>query len=354
MKITRARNYRLYFGDDKRRLLDLGLDGGRALFGHTPPGLGKSYKNAISRGLYASLETRIHGMVSRQLRELFPGYHSLIFPNRKAALDYLHWDEDDFAAADFRPPENLYKGLLIWRPFEGSLPAEPLPVSSQAYKRKEGDAEDAREEGKNHEFNPRAPLYLNPVSQSSNGGQPRIILPVFPQPGENSPQVLMYLHNAGLQPMDVPGCPGVALHGLQHCIGLTQRALHLGSFRSVAKQKYQPEKHRKAMGVSNFLFSEDQWRRFEPENLNPFRRVGPYIIPAGRGLEKQRAARDSYSRAVWRELSMDFRRKGLLLPDAPTDLLILPAIASEREADDIRHALQYIQRRMEESRGEQE
>ncbi|AHC13608.1 hypothetical protein [Salinispira pacifica] len=342
MKITRARNYRLYFGNPKLRMLDLALDGGRALFGHTPPGLGKSYKNAISRGLYTDVGTRIHGIVSRELRSLFPGYQPLIFPHRRDALDFLGMTREDFAAADFSSPHELHNGVLVWRPFAAPLSEPHAAAGDRSF---------------SVDFDPDRPLFPAPGSQTGASPAPRVILPVFPQPGENSPQVLMYARDAGLNPKNVPGCPGIALHGLQHCMGLTRRAVQLGSFRSAAKQKYQPEKHRKAMGVSNFLFSEEQWLRFIPAELNYFTRTGPYLIPPGRfppdrSRRTQESVESEQATAVWKELSRELLQQGILLPPSAGDILVLPAIASQREAGDIRRTLQYIQSRMEGTTGE--
>jgi len=98
--VLRARGFRLYT-QDGRRLIDLWLNGGAAILGHTPPNLLRELKNTASRGLYAPLP---HFSESRFIKAL-----SKLFPGRSFRL---------YAA----PPPELTKlfnsgAAKLWRPF---------------------------------------------------------------------------------------------------------------------------------------------------------------------------------------------------------------------------------------------
>jgi hypothetical protein len=70
--VLRARGFRLYT-QDGRRLIDLWLNGGAAILGHTPPNLLRELKNTASRGLYAPLPHFSQGRFIKALSKLFPG-----------------------------------------------------------------------------------------------------------------------------------------------------------------------------------------------------------------------------------------------------------------------------------------
>ncbi|MDR1839707.1 MAG: hypothetical protein LBQ93_09030 [Treponema sp.] len=98
--VLRARGFRLYTQNGKR-LVDLWLNGGAAILGHTPPNLLRELKNTASRGLYAPFP---HFTESRFLKAL-----SKLFPNRSFRL---------YAA----PPKELAElftsgAVKLWRPF---------------------------------------------------------------------------------------------------------------------------------------------------------------------------------------------------------------------------------------------
>jgi hypothetical protein len=110
--VLRARGFRLYLANGGR-LVDLWLNGGAAILGHTPPNLLRELKNTASRGLYAPFP---HFTEGRYLKAL-----SKIFPERSFRL---------YAA----PPPELYalfnKGeAKLWRPFTN--PASPFAVSEK-------------------------------------------------------------------------------------------------------------------------------------------------------------------------------------------------------------------------------
>ena len=71
--VRRARGYRLYT-EDGRRLLDLYLDGGRALLGHRPELIGRALKNVAGRGLLGNLPSSYPARLRRLLRQALPGH----------------------------------------------------------------------------------------------------------------------------------------------------------------------------------------------------------------------------------------------------------------------------------------
>jgi hypothetical protein len=111
--VLRARGFRLYLANGKR-LVDLWLNGGAAILGHTPHNLLRELKNTASRGLYAPFP---HFTEARYLKAL-----SKIFPGRSFRL---------YAA----PPPELYalfnKGeAKLWRPYTN--PDSPFAVTENA------------------------------------------------------------------------------------------------------------------------------------------------------------------------------------------------------------------------------
>jgi len=107
--VLRARGFRLYT-QNGNRLVDLWLNGGAAVLGHTPPNLLRELKNAASRGLYAPLP---HFAESRFQKAL-----SLLFPGRAFRL---------YAA----PPAELVQlfkegTATLWRPFAGEMVPDTL------------------------------------------------------------------------------------------------------------------------------------------------------------------------------------------------------------------------------------
>jgi len=77
-QILRARGYRLYTKDN-RRLIDLWLNGGAALLGHTPPNILRELKNTASRGLYAPYPHFTEGRLLKALSKLLPEYSFCIY-----------------------------------------------------------------------------------------------------------------------------------------------------------------------------------------------------------------------------------------------------------------------------------
>jgi hypothetical protein len=97
-QILRARGFRLYT-QDGRRLIDLSLNGGAAVLGHTPPNILRELKNTASRGLYAPFPHFTEGRFLKALAKLFPGYSFRLYA---APPNY----------ADEKKGE-----IKLWRPF---------------------------------------------------------------------------------------------------------------------------------------------------------------------------------------------------------------------------------------------
>ena len=112
-QVLRARDYRLYLSNGKR-LVDLWLNGGAAVLGHTPPNLLRELKNIASRGLYAPFPHFTEGRFIKALSKIFLG--------RSFRL---------YAA----PPQELIAlfqtgPAKIWRPYVD--PANPFAVNEDA------------------------------------------------------------------------------------------------------------------------------------------------------------------------------------------------------------------------------
>ena len=70
-RVLRARDFHLYL-EGGRRLLDLWLQGGRAILGHKPPNVVKELKNAAERGLFTPLPHPLEKRFLKALGEFFP------------------------------------------------------------------------------------------------------------------------------------------------------------------------------------------------------------------------------------------------------------------------------------------
>ncbi|MDR3019279.1 MAG: hypothetical protein LBU66_00065 [Treponema sp.] len=110
--VLRARGYRLYTDSggkssgaaSKRRLIDLWLNGGAAVLGHTQPDFLREIKNTASRGLYAPLPHFTEGRFIKALSKLFPGYSFRLYSAPPSEL---------FASSGTASKNNI----SFWRPF---------------------------------------------------------------------------------------------------------------------------------------------------------------------------------------------------------------------------------------------
>ena len=90
--VLRARGYRLYTAGASAkngRLVDLWLNGGAAILGHTPPNVLREIKNTASRGLYAPFPHFLEGRYIKALSKLFPGYSFRLYSAPPAELETL-------------------------------------------------------------------------------------------------------------------------------------------------------------------------------------------------------------------------------------------------------------------------
>lgn len=129
-RIRRARAYRLY-GEDGRRYVDLWLDGGAAVLGHTPPRVLTALKDAAARGLFAPFPSRALTRLERTISRLFPGRTVLVYPDGPSADRALARAGfpalDAFLDAGTCDPSGVSTALR-WRPQAGVdvPPAEVL------------------------------------------------------------------------------------------------------------------------------------------------------------------------------------------------------------------------------------
>ena len=92
--VRRARGFHLYT-DKKKRLLDMYLNGGRAILGHKPKGIITKYKRELEHGIYGDLPTKTTTELKRALKLLFPDYASVFYSSPETALksaSRLLWD----------------------------------------------------------------------------------------------------------------------------------------------------------------------------------------------------------------------------------------------------------------------
>jgi hypothetical protein len=136
--VLRARGYRLYTQGasakgGNQRLIDLWLNGGAAILGHTPPNVLREIKNTASRGLYAPFPHFTERRYIKALSKLFPGYSfrlyaappeelKILFKNGTAGFWRPFLDGNSPFAIETNAPEILVPvlpGIQLWR---GSLP----------------------------------------------------------------------------------------------------------------------------------------------------------------------------------------------------------------------------------------
>ena len=111
--VLRARGFRLYTKGG-RRLVDLWLNGGAAVLGHTPPNMLRELKNTASRGLYAPFPHFTEGRFIKALSKLLPGNSFRLYAAPPAELSVL-----------FNSGE-----AGLWRPFTD--PASPFAAGKKA------------------------------------------------------------------------------------------------------------------------------------------------------------------------------------------------------------------------------
>jgi hypothetical protein len=136
--VLRARGFRLYLSknsnrQDNRRLVDLWLNGGAAVLGHTPPNLLRELKNTASRGLYAPFPHFSEGRFIKALFKLFqePSVQEPSVQEPSAQKPSAQGYSFRLYAA---PPQELITlfesgTAKLWRPFTD--PASPFAVNAE-------------------------------------------------------------------------------------------------------------------------------------------------------------------------------------------------------------------------------
>jgi len=124
--VLRARGYRLYL-DNNKRLVDLWLNGGAAVLGHTPANLLREIKNTASRGLYAPYPHFSQGRLIKALLKIFPGYSFRLYAAPPPELTGLFhsgvaklWrpyvnENSPFAVDNTRIIIPVISGIQTWR-----------------------------------------------------------------------------------------------------------------------------------------------------------------------------------------------------------------------------------------------
>ena len=111
-RVLRARDFHLYLEGGKR-LVDLWLQGGRAILGHKPPMVLRELKNAAERGLFTPFPHPAEGRFLKALGEFFPGRAFRLYLDPSSLRRALE-------AAGFTD------SVPLWRPF--LEPADYSPV----------------------------------------------------------------------------------------------------------------------------------------------------------------------------------------------------------------------------------
>jgi len=118
--ILRARGFRLYT-EKGRRLVDLWLNGGAAVLGHTPPNVLRELKNTASRGLYAPFPHFSENRYIKALSKLFPGHSFRLYAAPPPELETL---VKNGTAGLWRPFVDLNSPFAI----ENNAPSILVPV----------------------------------------------------------------------------------------------------------------------------------------------------------------------------------------------------------------------------------
>jgi hypothetical protein len=103
--VLRARDFHLYT-EGAGRLLDLWLEGGAAVLGHTPPAQLHELKNAAGRGLFSALPHPQEKRFAKALSLLFPGRLIRVYASPLPLINSL-----------LTPGPDDIEKTGIWRPF---------------------------------------------------------------------------------------------------------------------------------------------------------------------------------------------------------------------------------------------
>ena len=120
-KVLRARDFHLYLEGGKR-LVDLWLEGGRAVLGHKPPRVLSEMKNAAERGLFIPLPHPLERRLIKALEVFFPGRSFRLYRDESSL--FLALEKAGFSGQVHDPAfaskpvlETGKAGVSLWRPF---------------------------------------------------------------------------------------------------------------------------------------------------------------------------------------------------------------------------------------------
>jgi len=135
-RVLRARDFHLYTEGGKR-LVDLWLQGGRAVLGHKPPGVLLELKNAAERGLFSPFPHPLERRLTKALTVLCPD-RSFRFYNDPSSMYHAVEKALSSKGAPFNrsaipdpafPDSNAEKvTVTLWRPFVEPVPQVPILI----------------------------------------------------------------------------------------------------------------------------------------------------------------------------------------------------------------------------------
>jgi hypothetical protein len=135
-RVLRARDFHLYTEGGKR-LVDLWLDGGKAVLGHKPPRVLLELKNAAERGLYTPLPHPLEKRLTKALAPFFPD-RTFRFYNDSTSMyraieKALSGETAPFQAEAILDPafpdsNNRKAVAALWRPFVEPIPKMPILI----------------------------------------------------------------------------------------------------------------------------------------------------------------------------------------------------------------------------------
>jgi len=130
--VLRARNFRLYLSNGKR-LVDLWLNGGAAVLGHTPSNLLRVLKNTAARGLYSPLPHFTEARFIKALSRIFPNRSFRLYAALPQELQSQIKNIDKHVLNGFSRLNNEDKKSIadvqFWRPFTD--PDNPFAVNDE-------------------------------------------------------------------------------------------------------------------------------------------------------------------------------------------------------------------------------
>jgi len=128
--VLRARNFRLYLArgtspqeTNNCRLVDLWLNGGAAVLGHTPPSLLRELKNTASRGLYAPLPHFTENRFLKALSKLLPGRSFRLYaaPPQNLVSFSENMNLHGLARVKEEDERKICSDIKLWRPYTDPL-----------------------------------------------------------------------------------------------------------------------------------------------------------------------------------------------------------------------------------------